>query len=155
MIPQLEQYVTGFYGQPIMVELLAYVPWLIPFTETYPLETAILMLCAVIFILSVLYNLVFPPRSNLIATARENPLRADNKSSRLPKYLQRKLASLPHPDMPLYDVNITDDIAGTIIETASDPAQSESQPPVIDTDGLSPSARAMLDQLRHDGKLKD
>lgn len=155
MIPQLEQYVTGFYGQPIMVELLAYVPWLIPFTETYPLETAILMLCAVIFILSVLYNLVFPPRSKLTATARENPLRADNKSSRLPKYLQRKLASLPHPDMPLYDVNITDDIAGTIIETASDPAQSESQTPVIDTDGLSPSARAMLDQLRHDGKLKD
>ncbi|MDC1115850.1 hypothetical protein OAT37_03795 [Alphaproteobacteria bacterium] len=155
MIPQLEQYVTGFYGQPIMVELLAYVPWLIPFTETYPLETAILMLCAVIFILSVLYNLVFPPRSKLTATARENPLRADNKSSRLPKYLQRKLASLPHPDMPLYDVNITDDIAGTIIETDSDPAQSESQPPVIDTDGLSPSARAMLDQLRHDGKLKD
>jgi hypothetical protein len=155
MIPQLEQYVTGFYGQPIMVELLAYVPWLIPFTETFPLETAILMLCAVIFILSVLYNLVFPPRSNLTATARENPLRADNKSSRLPKYLQRKLASLPHPDMPLYDVNITDDIAGTIIETASDPAQSESQTPVIDTDGLSPSARAMLDQLRHDGKLKD
>jgi hypothetical protein len=155
MIPQLEQYVTGFYGQPIMVELLAYVPWLIPFTETYPLETAILMLCAVIFILSVLYNLVFPPRSKLTATARENPLRADNKSSRLPKYLQRKLASLPHPDMPLYDVNITDDIAGTIIETASDPAQSESQPPVIDTDGLSPSARAMLDKLRHDGKLND
>lgn len=155
MIPQLEQYVTGFYGQPIMVELLAYVPWLIPFTETYPLETAILMLCAVIFILSVLYNLVFPPRSKLTATARENPLRADNKSSRLPKYLQRKLASLPHPDMPLYDINITDDIAGTIIETASDPAQYESQPPVIDTDGLSPSARAMLDQLRHDGKLKD
>lgn len=155
MIPQLEQYVTGFYGQPIMVELLAYVPWLIPFTETFPLETAILMLCAVIFILSVLYNLVFPPRSKLTATARENPLRADNKSSRLPKYLQRKLASLPHPDMPLYDVNITDDIAGTIIETASDPAQLESQPPVIDTDGLSPSARAMLDQLRHDGKLKD
>ena len=54
MIPQLEQYVTGFYGQPIMVELLAYVPWLIPFTETYPLETAILMLGSVIFILSVL-----------------------------------------------------------------------------------------------------
>ena len=155
MIPQLEQYVTGFYGQPIMVELLAYVPWLIPFTETYPLETAILMLCAVIFILSVLYNLVFPPRSNLTATARENPLRADNKSSRLPKYLQRKLASLPHPDMPLYDVNIMDDIAGTIVEAASDAAKSESQPPVIDTDGLSPSARAMLDQLRHDGKLKD
>jgi hypothetical protein len=155
MIPQLEQYVTGFYGQPIMAELLDYVPWLIPFTETYPLETAILMLCAVIFILSVLYNLIFPSRSKPTGTARENPLRADNKSSRLPRYLQRKLASLPHPDMPLYDVNITDDIAGTIIETASDPAQSESQPPVIDSDGLSPSARAMLDKLRHDGKLND
>ena len=155
MIQQLEQHITGFYGQPIVADLLAYVPWLIPFTETYPLETAILLLCAVIFILSVLYNLVFPPRSKPARTARENPLRADNKTSRLPKYLQRKLAGLPHPDMPLYDVNIMDDIAGTIVEAASNAAKPESQPPVIDTDGLSPSARAMLDQLHHDGKLSD
>ena len=155
MIPQLEQYVTGFYEQPIMADLLDYVPWLIPFTETYPLETAILLLCAVIFILSVLYNLVFPPRSKMTATTRENPLRADNKSSRLTKYLQRKLAGLPHPDMPLYDVNITVDIAGTIVEAASDAAKSESHSSATDTDELSPPARTMLDQLRHDGKLND
>ncbi len=71
--------------------------------------------------------------------------------------LSRTLSQLSHPDMPLYPVNIADDIAGTIVETSkedSNQASSSPDPSVhSDTDDLSPAARTMLDQLRRDGKL--
>lgn len=157
MINRIENYVIDFFSQPIMTDMLTYVPWLIPYTETYPLETAILLICAAILILSLIFNWLFPAPPKQLKSPKETNTRSDRHTSRMSKRLTRTLSQLSHPDLPLYPVNIADDIAGTIVETSmegNNQAATSADPSVHpDTDDLSPAARAMLDQLRRDGKL--
>jgi hypothetical protein len=157
MINRIENYVINFYDHPIITDMLSYAPWLIPYTKTYPLETALLLICAAILILSLIFNWLFPAPPKQLKSSKESHIRSVHDTSRMSNRLSRKLSQLPHPDMPLYPVNIADDIAGTIVETSKeDSNQASSSPdPAVhsDTDGLSPAARTMLDQLSRDGKL--
>jgi len=148
MMQQIEQYMIAFFDLPIVEKKLSYAPWLNGFTEDYPIEAGIILICLLIILTSMLYKMLFRNHSssgNLIAPT-------------MPKGLARKLANLPHPVLPLYKVDISKDMAGMIVEiTDNSLRQSDLESYNIEAslDGLSSSATAMLDQLRHDGKLTD
>lgn len=155
MIERLEQYATQFFDLPMIAKMLSYAPIMTEFSKDHPLEAAVILICFVIIILMLLSHLLYRGSSD----QAENAISKPSSLSKLPKELERKLERLAHPTLPLYEVAITDDMIDLISENANqqdsahENTHMNAQENTFDTAGLSTSARAMLEQLRRDGKI--